>query len=93
MNLPDWYSVGAVRAFLALAAPSLAVCLLFGIGGAVLQTTTQIRESAIAFVPKAIGLLAVIAIAGGLMLHVAGQYARSVFDAIPTLIHDVRDNQ
>jgi flagellar biosynthetic protein FliQ len=93
MNLPDWYSVGAVKAFLALAAPPLAVCLLFGIGGAILQTTTQIRESAIAFVPKAIGILVMIAVGGGLMLRVSGQYAKSVFDAIPALIHDVRDSQ
>lgn len=93
MNLPDWFSVGAVKAFMALAAPPLAICLVFGITGAVLQTTTQIRESAIAFVPKALGLLILIAVGGGLMLHVAGQYATTVFNSIPNIVRDVSHNK
>jgi flagellar biosynthesis protein FliQ len=93
MTLPDWYGVGALKAFLALAAPPLAVCLLLGIAGAMLQTMTQIRDSAIAFVPKVFGLLLVIALGGGLMLHVTGQYAQSVFTSLPTLVHDVRDSK
>jgi flagellar biosynthesis protein FliQ len=87
MKLPDWYSTGAVLAFLALAGPSLAVCLVLGVAGAVFQTATQIRESAIAFVPKAIGLVVILALGGGLMLSVAANYARHVFNAVPAIVH------
>jgi flagellar biosynthesis protein FliQ len=91
MIIPDWYSTGAVMAFLALAGPPLVVCLVLGVAGAVFQTATQIRESAIAFVPKAIGLIATFALAGGLMLSVTANFAQHVFHAAPAIIHG-RDN-
>lgn len=87
MNIPDWYSTGAVLAFLALAGPPLVVCLVLGVAGAVFQTATQIRESAIAFVPKAIGLIAIFSVAGGLMLSVTAHYAQHVFEAAPAIVH------
>jgi len=87
VTIPDWYITGAVVAFLALAGPALLVCLVLGVAGAVFQTATQIRESAIAFVPKAIGLIAIFAFAGGLMLSVTANYAQHVFDAAPAIVH------
>jgi flagellar biosynthesis protein FliQ len=87
MTLPDWYRTGAVLVFLALAGPPLVVCIILGVAGAVVQTATQIREAAIAFVPKAIGLIVLFALAGGLMLSVAANFARHVFHAVPVIIH------
>ena len=63
---------------------------VFGIAGAVVQTATQIRESAIAFVPKAVGLMVLVALAGGLMLSVVASYAEHVFREMPAIIHDQR---
>lgn len=87
MTLPDWYTAGAVWMFLALAGPGLAVCLLLGVAGAILQTTTQIREAALGFVPKVAGLVILVLLAGGLMLRAAGDYTTHVFRALPELIH------
>jgi len=79
MTIPDWYVDGAMLSFVALAGPSLAVCLALGVAGAILQTTTQIREAAITFVPKAIGVLLVIGLGGALMFSVEVRYTRHVF--------------
>ncbi|TMV87230.1 flagellar biosynthetic protein FliQ [Thioclava sp. BHET1] len=87
MTVPDWYTAGAVETFLALAGPSLGVCLILGVAGAIVQTTTQVREAALGFIPKAIGLMIVIALGGGLMLQFAGNFAAHVFRSIPEIIH------
>lgn len=87
MTLPDWYVTGGVMAFGWAAGPPLAVCLVLGIAGAIFQTATQIREAAITFVPKAIGVLLLLTFAGGLMLHQIGAYTERVFQNIPGMIH------
>lgn len=87
MVIPDWYSSSAMESFLALAGPPLAVSLVLGIVGAVLQTTTQIRETAIAFVPKAIGILLLIGLAGTLMFSVDVHFASHVFQQLGPLVH------
>jgi len=79
MTIPDWYIAGAMSSFIALAGPPLAVCLVLGVAGAILQTTTQIREAAITFVPKAIGILLIIGFGGALMFSVEVRYARHIF--------------
>ncbi|MDD2862696.1 MAG: flagellar biosynthetic protein FliQ [Acidiphilium sp.] len=92
MKLPDWYTSGATLSFIALAGPALAVSLIIGIAGAIIQTTTQIRETAIAFVPKVIGLALLVVFGGGLMLGTLKHYTRHVMAAIPQIIH-VHDPQ
>lgn len=87
MTLPDWYAAGAVGMFLALAGPALAVCLLLGVAGAILQTTTQIREAALGFVPKVAGLLLLVLLGGGMMMRSAGDYTAHVFRSLPELVH------
>jgi flagellar biosynthesis protein FliQ len=86
MTVPDWYTDGAMASFVAMAGPPLAVCLVLGVVGAILQTTTQIREAAITFVPKAIGLLLVIGFGGALMFSVDVRYARHVFQQLGPII-------
>lgn len=92
MMLPDWYTAGATRSFIALAGPALAVSLVIGITGAIIQTTTQIRETAIAFVPKVIGLAFLVVFGGSLMLGTLKDYTRHVMASIPQIIH-VHDTQ
>ena len=87
MTLPDWYATGAVGMFLALAGPALAICLLLGVAGAILQTTTQIREAALGFVPKVAGLLLLVLLGGGMMMRFAGDYTAHVFRSLPELVH------
>ncbi|MEX1663279.1 flagellar biosynthetic protein FliQ [uncultured Thioclava sp.] len=87
MTVPDWFSLGAVNTFLAIAGPALATCLLLGVGGAILQTTTQVREAALGFVPKVIGLLVLVALGGGMMLRFAENYTTHVFQSIPEIVH------
>lgn len=87
MTVPDWYTDGAMASFLALAGPPLAVSLVLGILGAILQTTTQIREAAITFVPKAVGILLLVGFAGALMFSVDVRYARHVFQQLGPIIH------
>jgi flagellar biosynthesis protein FliQ len=87
MTIPDWYTDGALSSFVAMTGPPLAVCLVLGVAGAIFQTTTQIREAAITFVPKAIGLLLVIGLGGALMFSVEMRYARHIFQELGPLIH------
>lgn len=91
MILPDWYLSGGLMEFVWLAGPALAVCLILGIAGAAVQTTTQIRESAITFVPKAVGLLLMIALGGGMMVHHLSAFTQHVFQSVPDMVH-VRSN-
>lgn len=87
MTLPDWYTTGAIYSFAALAGPALGVSLMLGVAGGLFQTTTQIRETAITFVPKLVGLAILFTLAGGLMMDVAIDYARHVFVSVPEIIH------
>lgn len=87
MMLPDWYAAGASLSFITLAGPALGISLVIGIAGAIIQTTTQIRETAIAFVPKVIGLALLVVFGGGLMLGTLEHYTRHVMAAIPQIIH------
>ncbi len=93
MTIPDWYTAGAVRVFLVLAGPGLALCLALGVTGSIVQTTTQIRESALGFVPKVAGLVLMIALAGGLMLHFTAHYTVHVFRSLPEIVHVDNNNR
>lgn len=92
MTVPDWYTSGAVKTFAVLAGPALATCLILGVAGSIVQTTTQIREAALGFVPKVAGLVFVILLGGSLMMRFAGAYATHVFKSIPEIVH-VHDNR
>jgi flagellar biosynthesis protein FliQ len=87
VTIPDWVSHDAVLTFAILAGPALAVCLILGVIGSILQTTTQIREAALGFVPKVLGLMMLILLGGGLMFSAASAYATHIFKAVPGIIH------
>lgn len=87
MTIPDWFVTGGVVAFGWVAGTSLALCLVIGILGAIIQTTTQIRETAIAFVPKALGLIILIALGGGLIMHNLEVYTTKIYHAVPAILH------
>jgi flagellar biosynthesis protein FliQ len=51
-----------------VALPMLLVALVVGLAISVLQAVTQIQEQTLSFIPKILGLVAVVAIAGPWML-------------------------
>ncbi len=69
-----------------LAGPILIVSLAIGLGISLIQSVTSIQEVTLTFVPKLIGVAAVIVIAGNWMLHQMMAFTRDLFDQIPALI-------
>ena len=93
MTLPDWLLSDGLKALAGLAGPPLAVCLVLGIAGAIVQTTTQIRETALTFVPKVVGVVLLIAVAGQLMLGFAEAYTKHVITHVSAVIHVVNSDR
>ncbi len=86
---PDMIMVVGQRALetmLLLAMPMLLVALLVGLLVGVFQAATQINEMTLSFIPKLLGMAAVMVIAGPWMLKVIVSYTRELFESIPSLI-------
>lgn len=77
---------GALAITVMLAAPMLAVALALGLVIGMVQAATQIQEMTLSFIPKLLGLVAVLAIGGHWMLGVIVDYARELIMAIPGLL-------
>jgi flagellar biosynthesis protein FliQ len=71
---------------LMVSAPVLLVVLVVGLVVSIFQAATQINEATLSFVPKIIGAVAVLAIAGPWMLSTLVEYVRSVLLAIPSAV-------
>lgn len=69
-----------------LAAPILIVSLAVGIAVSLIQAMTQVQEVTLTFVPKLLGVAAVIALGGNWMLAELMGFTRHLFDLIPSLI-------
>jgi flagellar biosynthetic protein FliQ len=70
---------------LKVSAPLLGVSLLVGIIVSSIQAVTQINESTLSFVPKALALMAVLAFAGPWMLNTLVAYAAFIFEGLPNV--------
>ena len=68
---------------LMVSAPVLLVVLAVGLVVSVFQAATQINEATLSFVPKIIGAVAVLAIAGPWMLSTLVDYMRATLMGIP----------
>ncbi|HEX4598668.1 MAG TPA: flagellar biosynthesis protein FliQ [Burkholderiaceae bacterium] len=73
----------ALTVMLLLAAPMLLTSLVVGLIISVLQAATQINEMTLAFIPKLIGTMAALIIAGPWMLTFFVDYLRRLFESIP----------
>jgi flagellar biosynthetic protein FliQ len=71
---------------LLVSAPLLAVTLVVGLVVSVFQAATQINEATLSFVPKIIGAVIVLAVAGPWMLSTLVEYLRSVLMGIPAAV-------
>ena len=65
-----------------LAGPPLLATLAVGVAVSLLQAITQINESTLGFVPKAVVLAAVLALTGAGMVGALEDYTRGVFDRL-----------
>ena len=71
---------------LTVSAPLLLTVLAVGLLVSVFQAATQIHEATLAFVPKLLAAVAVLAIAGPWMLTSIVEYLQRTIQAIPTVV-------
>lgn len=75
----------AMEVTLLVAAPLLLVILLIGLIVSIFQAATQINETTLSFIPKLIGVFAVLMLAGQWMLGTMVDYMHLVFTNLPAM--------
>ena len=76
----------ALTVMLLLAAPMLLTSLAVGLIVSVMQAATQINEMTLSFIPKLLGTMAALIIAGPWMITYFVDYLRRLFESIPGAI-------
>lgn len=76
----------AIWMTLQLGGPVLLVGLVIGLVVSVFQAVTQIQEQTLVFIPKIVGIVAVLAITGPWMLNTMVNYTEELFREIPALV-------
>lgn len=76
----------AIEMTLLLAGPVLLAGLVIGLLISIFQAATQINEQTLAFIPKLVGMLLMLILAGPWMLQLAVDYIRRLFESIPQMI-------
>jgi flagellar biosynthetic protein FliQ len=69
-----------------ISAPLLLVALVIGLVISIFQAATQINEQTLSFIPKLIGVLAALVIAGPWILSIMSDYLREVLTQIPIIL-------
>ncbi len=77
---------GALEVAGKVAAPMLVVTLVIGVVVSLLQTVTQIQEQSLTFVPKLVGVAAIIVLGGHWIIHELTSWVTGLWSSIPTLI-------
>ena len=77
----------AIKMALILSGPILLVSLIVGSLISLVQAATQINESTMTFVPKLIGVAAVLLLLGSWMLQQALTFTHNLFTSLPNLVH------
>jgi flagellar biosynthesis protein FliQ len=70
-----------------VAGPMMLVGLAIGLVVSVFQAVTSIQEQSLSFIPKIVGLAALIVILGPWMLGLLVNYTENLYTSIPTLIN------
>lgn len=76
----------AIEMTLILSAPLLLAALVIGLIISIFQAATQINEQTLSFIPKLVGMLMVLILAGPWMLQMMVDYIRRLFESIPQII-------
>ena len=80
------YGQRGLYVLLMISAPLLLTVLVTGLVVSIFQAATQIHEATMSFVPKLIGAVAVLAIAGPWMLTTLVEYLQRMLYAIPSAV-------
>jgi flagellar biosynthetic protein FliQ len=70
----------------ALATPILLTALVIGLGISVFQAVTSIHEQTLSFVPKALGVLALIVVLLPWIVRTLVEFTRSIIEKIPQMV-------
>ena len=76
----------AMEVGLKVSLPILLVGLVVGLVISVFQAVTQIQEQTLSFIPKVLGLVVVIIVAGPWMLGQILTWTQELYGSIPTLV-------
>jgi len=79
-------STQALYLSLILTGPPVLVAMLVGLVISIVQATTQVQEQTLTFVPKLIGVVVTLAVAGPWMMIQLINYSASIFDSFATYI-------
>lgn len=77
----------AMQTTLLVAAPILGTALVIGLVVSIFQAATQINEQTLSFIPKLVGVMAMLLLAGHWMLMTLVDYMHHVFTMIPQLVN------
>lgn len=69
-----------------VSAPMLLVALVVGLVVSIFQAATQINEMTLSFIPKLVGILIALVVAGPWMLTVMTDYMRQMLTGIPGMV-------
>ncbi len=88
MDAQQVFSAGqqGLYMLLLISAPMLITVLVIGLLVSIFQAATQIHEATLSFVPKIIGAVAVLAIAGPWMLASLVEYIQRTLQSIPSAV-------
>lgn len=75
-----------MRVTLLLAGPLLLTALATGLLVSLFQAATQINEMTLSFIPKILGVFAVLVLTGPWLLKLITDYTRELFTNIPQLV-------
>ena len=77
------FSQNGLMLLLMVAAPILLTVLVVGLIVSVFQAATQINEATLSFVPKILGAMAVLGVAGPWMMTTLVEYLQRTLQSIP----------
>ena len=88
MDATQVFTVGqqGLYVLLLVSAPLLLAVLAIGLVVSIFQAATQIHEATLSFVPKIVGAVAVLAVAGPWMLTTLVEYLQRTLQAIPSAV-------
>lgn len=75
----------AMQTALYVAGPVLLTVLIIGLLVSIFQAATQINEQTLSFIPKLLGVFAVLLIAGPFMITTLVDYMHIVFSTLPKM--------
>ena len=76
----------AIKTAILLAAPMLLAGLGIGLLVSIFQAATQINEMTLSFIPKLFGMLAVLMMAGPMMLRMLIEYFQQIMANLPGML-------